>query len=265
MTVGDTLKDLETGVLENRMLIASDEISWISINLRGTVAQVEIRETIPIPEEERFAAANLVAARDGRIEWMEDVRGNVAVQVGDAVSEGELLVGGVYDIERGGYRYTRARGKVYARTEREFTVEVPLQYEKKTYTGEEKVEKYWIFFEKEVKFFGKCGNLTGSCDTINTVEYFTLPGDVRLPFGIRTVRQTEYVTEVTERSGESAIEQAYYQLRCQMESEVPEGVLVSKELTAELSDTCYRLVCRAAYLENIAKTQEIEIEGVPSR
>ena len=83
-----------------------------------------------------------------------------------------------------------------------------------------------------------------------------------MPVGIRTVRQMEYVTEETERSPEAAMELAYYRLRCQMESEVPRGELVAKELTAELTETEYRLCCRAAYIEDIAKVQEIQIAGV---
>lgn len=262
MEVGDPLNRLDTAVLENRMLIASDEISWISINMRGTVAQVEIREVVPAPRDETFAAANLVAARGGRIEWMEDVRGNVAVQVGDVVGEGELLVGGIYEIDGGGIRTTCAKGKVFAETRREFVTKIPLRYSKKAYTGEVKVEKSLIFFEKEIKFFGNTGNSYPTCDTINTVEYWTLPGGVTLPVGIRTVRVLEYETVEATRSEESAMELALYRLRCQMESEVPEGTLTGKSLRVSLTEEEYVLYCEAKYLENIAKLQEIELEGI---
>ncbi len=261
MSVGDPISTLNTSVLENRMLIASDEISWISINMIGTVAQVEIREVEAPDAEEFYAAANLVAARSGRIEWLEDVRGNVAIGVGDTVGEGELLVGGIYEIAGGGIRTTCARGKVFARTEREFCVEIPLIYAKKAYTGEGKVEKRLIFFEKEIKFFGNTGNSYTTCDTINTVEYWTLPGGVTLPIGIRTLRTMEYETAEATRSEDAAVEQALYRLRCQMESAVPEGILTRKTLRGDLTEGAYILHCKAEYIENIAKVQEIEIEG----
>ena len=261
MKVGDPIHALDTAVLENRMLIASDEISWISINMIGTVAEVEIREVEAPRAEESYAAANLVAARSGRIEWLEEVRGNVAIRVGDTVGEGELLVGGIYEIDGGGIRTTCAHGKVFARTERDFEIEIPLIYTKKNYTGERKTEKWLIFFEKEIKFFGNTGNSYATCDTINTVEYLTLPGGVTLPVGIRTLRTVEYAMAEAERSEEAAVEQALYTLRCQMESEVPQGILTRKALRAELTEGAYILHCKAEYIEDIARVQEIEIEG----
>lgn len=263
MTVGDVIGNLDTGVIENRVLILSDEISWISINMIGTVAEVEIREVEAVPMETEMAAANLVADRSGRVEWLEDTRGNIAVEIGDVVEEGDLLVGGLYDNPNGGYRYTCAKGKVFARTRREFEVEIPYFYEKKHYTGEGKTEKYLIFFKKEVKFFGNTGNSYATCDTIDTVEYLELPGGVTLPIGIRTVRSMEYEIETAARSEESAVELAQYRLRCLMESEAAEGMLVKKHMIAELTDEAYVLCCRADYIEDIARVQEIEIEGVP--
>ncbi|MBQ9783028.1 MAG: sporulation protein YqfD [Clostridia bacterium] len=263
MSVGDRIGALDTAIIENRVLIASDEISWISINLIGTVARVEIRETIPYEETESYSAANLVAARSGTVELFEDVRGNIAVKIGDTVAEGELLVGGLYQNPTGGFRYTCARGRVLARTQRSFEIEIPLRYEKKAYTGQVAVEKYLIFFKKEVKFFGNTGNSYGSCDTIDTVEYWELPGGVTLPIGIRTVRHRAYETVEAERSTESAMELAYERLRWQMEGEVPDGRLVRKELTSELTDSAFLLRCTAEYIEDIAKTQKIEIEGIP--
>lgn len=262
LRVGVPIASLDTRVIENRVLILSDEISWFSINMSGTVAQVELRTLIPEPKEESYAAANLVASRSGVIEGWEDVRGNLTVSVGDAVSEGELLVGGLYDIEGGGLRYICAKGRIFARTQREFTAEVPLQYQKKVYTGRRKTEKYWIFFEKEIKFFGNTGNSPGTCDTINTVKYFKLPGNVTLPFGIRTVRYWEYELRDARRTREEAVELAFFQLRRQTEEEVPNGFLVRKSSDGVWRDNAYVLHCTANYIENIAVVREIKIEGV---
>ena len=261
MSVGDRIGSLDTAVLENRMLIASDEISWITINLIGTVAEVEIREVQPMPEEILSDAANLVAAADGIIERFEDVRGNIAVKIGDRVSAGDLLVGGLYDIPNGGYRYTHAKGKVFARTKHDFSVEIPLTYEKKVYTGEVREEKFLIFFEKEVKIFTNLGKSDATYDIINTVEYWELPAQVELPVGIRTVRYREYRMEEACRTEESAVELAHYRLRSIMNGERGEGNLVRKTLGGVFTDTAYLLSCRAEYIEDIARTQPIEVAG----
>ena len=178
-------------------------------------------------------------------------------------SEGDLLVGGLYDVEGGGIRYTRARGQVFARTERSFTEEIPLQYEKKKYTGEVKVEKYWIFFEKEIKFFGNNRKSKGKYDIIDTVEYFEFPDSVALPVGIRTVRYLTYEVTDAERTPEEAERLAYDRLRRRMETEPVEGTLLHKRLMAEWSEDRYVLRCTANFIENIAQTKEIELVGLP--
>lgn len=263
LEIGGSLRELETDVIENRMLILSDEISWISINLNGTVAHVEVRETLPeVDDTKEFAASNLVANRTGRIEMLEDIRGNLAVSIGDTVAKGELLVGGLYDSELGGLRYTRARGRVLAETERSFLVQIPLKNQKKVYTEQTFLEKYWIFFKKEGKIFANTKKFQGDCDIINTVEYFKLWGGVTLPFGIRTVRVLPYELCEEERDAETVVELALRELRARMQSEVPDGQLVRKEMRSEWRDGVYLLRCRANYIENIAVEKEIEIQGI---
>ena len=264
LNLGCSLSELDTEVVENLVLIRSDEISWISVNLVGTVAHVELREVEEIlPEEPSYDAANLVASRGGVIEMLEDVRGNVMVKPGDVVSEGELLVGGLYDTANGGVRYRCAEGKVFARTKYDFLVEMPRYYEQKKYTGRKKVEKSLIFFEKEIKFFGNSRNLGATCDTIEmeeNVTYFSLSEDCVLPFGIRTVTYREYELCEAERSESEMLDGAYDALYERMESEVPDGALVRKNVSCELSDDAVTLRCRAEYLENIALQKEIELE-----
>ncbi len=258
LSVGSELSELNTAAVEHRMIILSDDISWISVNMMGTVAQVEVRESEPIPEQTRWDAAELVAARGGTVEALEDIRGNLLVKIGDDVAEGDVLVSGMYESENGERRYALAGGKVLARTERDFSVEIPLKYEKKAYTGEVKTEKYLIFFEKEVKFFGNTGNCTDSCDTINTVEYVQLTESVSLPFGIRTVRYFVYETAEAEYSRERAAELASYRLQCEMEQLPEEAILVRKQITVESTSDTYILRCRAQYVENIAVAREIK-------
>ena len=264
LTLGCSLSELDTEVLENRVLISSDEISWISVNLIGTVAHVELREVEELPSEEpSLDAANLVAARSGTIELLENIRGSVMVKPGDVVSEGELLVSGLSDMADGGVRYRIAKGQVWARTERDFLIEIPFSYQQKRYTGRKKTQISLIFFEKEIKFFGNSRNLPESCDTIDIedrVEYFSLWDGRSLPVGIRTVEAREYEICETERDEQQAIELAYEQLYEKIVSEVPEGTLVRKNTVTEPNDRAFVLRCHAEYIENIAIIKEIEIE-----
>ena len=94
------------------------------------------------------------------------------------------------------------------------------------------------------------------------MEYFELTEDVSLPVGIRTVKHLEYTVTQAERSAEDAMDLAYYRLRCAMESEVPNGLLVRKYISSQITDSAYILHCKASYIEDIALTKEIEIDGI---
>ena len=257
--VGSLIKSLDTDVIQNRMIIYSDEVSWISINLLGTVAHVEIREVEPLPEKEKNPpAANLVATEDGEITGFEEVRGEIAVKIGDRVRKGELLVSGIRQSKTQGFSYTAADGRVFAKTISSYFVEVPLEYDKKEATGKVYTEKYLVFFNKDVKIYSNNRKLSASCDIIDTVNYLNILSLGELPFGIRTVRHIEYSLVKTSRSAEEAIDLAFLKLRY-LEEELGVSDVLSKQLTGSLVDRVYRLDCTATSIKNIARQVEIEI------
>lgn len=257
--IGSRIKDIDIDSLQNRVTIYSDDISWISVNIIGTVAHVEIRETQIKDGENEYEAANLVADADGRIELFEEVRGNIVTMIGDHVRRGELLVSGIYDSETMGYRYTCAHGRVLARTKNDFHIEIPLKYEKKVYTGNVSTEKHLVFFDKEIKIYSSTGNLYDTCDTIDTVEYLNVLGGGSLPFGVRTVKHMEYASETAERSEQSAAQLAMYTLRCKEAELDPKAELISREYTSEISEDVFVLDCTSYLIRNIARQVEIPI------
>ena len=258
--IGMKKSDVETSVIENRVLMSSSDVAWLSINIRGTVATVEIKEAHPSVDGSKLTASNLVSNANGTVERIEEIHGNLSVALGDAVSEGQLLVGGIYDSSAfSGLRYTRARGKIFARCEKDIHVEIPLTYTKKVYTGAKKVQKSLIFFKKEVNFFGNSRNSYASCDKINTERYFNFFGLGDLPFGVRTTTYLEYETESAERDIEIAMEQALFELSEQISRSSPECELLRKQISTEISDTALILDCHIVCVQNIAVEKEIEI------
>ena len=259
LSVGSAISSIDASVIENRALILSDDIAWISINLRGTVANVEIRELNIIPENEKPPAANLVADSAGVIVRFEDVRGKTAVSSGEAVSEGQLLVSGILGDEQSLIGYTCAEGKVFAECEQTFEVDILRSYRKKEYTGRVKCEKYLIFFKKEIKFFSNCGNLYTTYDKIDIVEYFPSPSGDDLPVGIRTVKYLEYVYTDRERSDEELSRLAKYQTALRLNLELKDAELLRKYSAVELCPDRCVMVTRVRCIKNIARTKEIDI------
>ncbi|HHT53596.1 MAG TPA: sporulation protein YqfD [Clostridiales bacterium] len=258
--IGSYIPTLDVDVIENRFLINSEDIAWISINLRGSVAYVEIREKTKKPEPKNHVPANLIAARDGQIEAIEATSGKPVVKVGDHVRQGDLLVSGVYDSSVWGYRYTRAEGAVYARTSREIHVEIPLEYEVKRYSGEEHTETALIFFSKEIKLYRNTGFLSGTYDTICSVEDICLFDGTRLPLSLARTVYRWYTKETATRSAGQAAELAYAELDRQIAELTLGGAqLLRKSISWLLTENSYRLDCNLTLIENIALTSEFEV------
>ncbi len=260
LRVGGLLRRLDVDSIENRLLIENDEISWVAVNIVGTVAQVELRERLPEPEPEPTAPANLVALRDGRVEQIEAYDGMAVVKVGQYVSRGELLVSGLLDSESLGWRYIRARGAVMARTMRELHIEIPLEYEEKCYDGEVVRRNRLIFFEKSIKLYKNTGFLGSTYDTICNVDRCCLFGAFRLPLWLEKTEHRHFTLQLCRRSDEQAMELAYAELDRRLEELTAAGAtLLRKDIVCQPGETAYVLDCTLTLIENIAGTVEFEV------
>lgn len=261
--VGTAKASLEVDKIANRVLISTDKISWMSINVSGTVAVIEVREALAPPAPDPPVCSNVVATENGIIVGFDNVRGNLAVGLGDAVAKGDLLVGGVYGAEGEATRFVRATGGVFARVNRELELDIPLLYSKKIYTGRQKTQKSLIFFEKEVKFFGNSGNSYATCDTIDKVEYFNFFGLGNLPIGIRTVTYAEYeYTECTLGDDEAIAEakRALWERFEKLSAEGAELVRSEMDIAIEEEKKLCRIRARIESIENIAREIAVEVE-----
>ena len=254
---GTYLPELNVDSVEGQMLIKNGALCWVSVNIRGTTANVEVLETVRADEKSR-EQANLVAARDGRIERIEVFDGQVNVAIGDVVRAGDLLASGVYDRSR----VTRAEGAVYARTVHEFDLSVSLEGIKKVYTGREWTEKYAIFFSKRIKVFTNSRNASAECDIIYRDNGVSLPDGTSLPIGLHSVIYREYREEPFVLDGETAMEQAFSELSLLLGRFVTEtgAELLSKTVSCEMTEGAFRIHCTVVCIENIAITKEFEIQ-----
>lgn len=259
LSVGSKINELDIDAIETRTLLKCKKISWISINLQGTYANVQIREAGErLDDNDETKPSNLIAVRDGQIDRLELFSGNAMVRHGDVVRKGDILVSGIWDSNHYGMFVTRSFGKVYARTKREFRVEIPFEYETKTLKESKIKEKYLIFFSKEIKVFENAGNMGASCDTIESVKNLRFFSGERLPVGVRTVKEVSYLTETARYTDEEAMNVAYYRLREMMESELSGAELLMKNIECEITDTTYILYCKVECIENIAEMQEFD-------
>ncbi len=260
LTVGSYIPSLHTGELENRVLIASDRLSWVSIYLDGTVARVQVIEhTAPAADEDTAKPANLIAAADGQIETVELLRGNCVVRPGQAVRKGELLVSGLYDSQAVGYRWTRAAGRVIARTEHTIRIEIPMSYEKKMYSDARVDEIVLNFFDFSLKIFKSTGNVPPTCDIIKEEKGIFGAWGHDLPFGLCISRLHPYTVETQARTSEEALDAAYARLSHELAALTDTGELLQKQIVTTLGEDSLILECTVLCLEDIAVQYEFEI------
>ncbi|MCQ2429460.1 MAG: sporulation protein YqfD [Clostridia bacterium] len=270
-TVGTPLRGFAADVIENRALIHDKRLAWISINRRGTVAYVQIREAAyPPVDRDRDTPANVVAARGGVVERVELTRGNLLTAAGQTVVPGQLLISGLYDSERVGFRWTHAEGRVYARTVREFRVEIPLSCEAAapSLDGDRGISKEisLLFFGKPILFSKKTRNPPPVCDIIESEKVCTLIPGVGFPLSVRTVwylpRKEDPGTVTLTRTPAEAQELAYLELSRQIGA-VPGLELLSETVRPLLTEDAYILDVTVVCVEDIAEEKLFSVEPAP--
>ncbi len=266
LSVGTPLRGFRADVTENRVLLLDDCLAWLSVNRRGTVAYVEVREARPRPEVPAGGPCDIVATDGGIIQRVELVAGNVRVAAGDMVSPGQVLVSGLYDSEQLGIRFTRAEARVYARIVREITVTIPLCYEQTVYEIDPHStnagicqEKYLIFFGKRIKFSKKTGNPGALCDTIVRNKDLGLVPGVGFPISILTEWHLPATTQRATRTYAEAEELAYIELARRIHA-LPGGPeLLEKKVTTTRTPDALLLTCTLTCIADIGRVREIEV------
>jgi similar to stage IV sporulation protein len=253
LSVGSFIPRLDTDAVESRLLTTSQGVAWVSVNVKGTVAYVQLRPLLsPETVDSQGGTVNLVAGCEGVVESVRLMAGDVVVKPGDVVRKGQLLISGVRDIREDGFSLTEARGEVWARTTHTLTVEIPLTYEKKVYTGDKNVKKTLFFFGNEIKVTKSTGIMGGSCDTIRRLETYSLFGNVALPVSMETVEELVYEMQTVTLTPKEAERLAHERLGRALTMATREAMLLSQHTVCQVTDEAVVLRCTYTCVENIA-------------
>jgi len=248
------------GTLKYRLLRSLEEISFVSVNMQGCRAVVDVRFADSVPDGmEPEKPCNLVASRDGQIVSLLVQRGMRYVQKGQTVQKGDLLVGGLMDT-RLGYYPVHAKAEVYARTAESYSQTVSLIRTEKIPTGRFRVKREWNFFGKRFCLPGfSCPY--SSYETRVTVKHLSFGADAAVPI---TLTETYYYeTEAFSReiSPEEAEEEA---LRLLNEADRLRlwGVVVERcDQTVTRSDHAVTVTRDYGIIRNIAEEKEFYFEN----
>ena len=269
---------LDRKAIAQRALGELEELSWMSINLYGTRLEVVVREAVPSPEmvdDEGYY--DVVARADGIITQVEPLAGEAAVQEGDTVAQGEVLISGLVSIQPPVYsdqpvRYyqTHARGRVYARTWRTLEAAIPLTAQVKRYTGEERTLWSLQCLDLRLDFYKNSSIPGEDYDKITTVHQLTLPGGRSLPMMLTAQRCRAYDTQTVPLNREAAQALLEERLFAALQGQIgAEGQVIRTDYTARVSGAQLRVTLTAECWEEIGQevpsTREIPGEGLPAK
>lgn len=249
---------LDAEDIRNHVLLEIPELSWMTVNVSGCRAYVQVRERVMAPEmvDER-QPTNVVARRAGLVQQVRALEGVKCVLPGTAVEEGQLLISGVEDTDTFGARLLAGMGTVQARTWYTLSTVMPLSAQEKRYTGEEKLCVSLVIGKERVKFFSNSSIEGRKYDKITTRHPFSLFG-LPLPVTVVTERYRFYETEPSAVDPQAAEEAAGALLEEYLHTLVdPYGQVRSVLCSSRSTDGGVLVTLRAECEEQIGETVPI--------
>lgn len=253
---------LELRQLSQQALLSLDGLSWLTVNLYGTRAEVIVREAVPPPEVvDETGCYDVVARADGVVTEVEALEGEAMVEEGDVVLTGDVLISGTVHMKPPAYSnlpvrtyQTHARGRVWADTWRTLTARIPLAAEVKEGTEEEKRFHTLRFFGHSIEFYGNSSISWLFYDKITDVYPVVLPGGAVLPVGWEVQRVRAYQTRTVELDREAAQTLLEERLLSRLERLVGEnGKICSSQSTAVVRDGWLTVTLQAQCQEEIGR------------
>ena len=244
--------------LKNHILLEIPELSWLTVNVNGFRATVIVRERALPPEvRDEHTNANIVADKDGLVTLVQLYNGHAEVMKGSTVTEGQLLISGVADIDERGVYFTRGEGKIYARTWYDLTARVPKVIAEKAPTGREKQIFTLILGKQRIKITPNSSISYADYDKITKNMKLRLPGGVSLPVILEHTTAREYERVERAISAEEAGQRAEGDLQRRLHDAMHEdGEVLHSTLEAKDSGDVYEITLYAECEEQIGRTVE---------
>ena len=256
-SVGDLWHEKTLSEIETEFLKRYDDISWININRRGTVAYVSVIEK-EIENQEiksNILYSNIVAAYDCVIDEVTVKSGTSMVKPGDSVKKGDLLILGA----NANGDFCRAEGQIVGRVSDTLSVNVERKYEKRLIASKKIHEINVNIFKISINIFKKYGNLTTECDIIDDVKEYSLPNGASLPFSITLRYLPSYTYDSGEYSDEELVLLAKDRLSLDTALMLTESDLVRISTDGEFTEDGYRMWSDIVYLTDVGQENIFEI------
>lgn len=254
--------------VENRMMMAMDALSYFSLNLHGTRAEVIVREGDPAPEiRAETVPTDVVSSATGVITHIEPWVGDAQFQEGEAVCEGDVLISGRMEMDAVtptehdlGTMLVHAEGKVLAQTWHTLTAQISLKAQVKTYTGEEIRHYSLSLMGKRVKFYQNSGIPYENYDTISEQRAWTPIQGKQLPVVWEKETHRAYETREITLDPAQAEEMLRQALMEALEEQMEEGKVLQADYEVTRQGDLLQVKLVAQCTEQIGRMVEMDTQ-----
>ena len=239
-----------------------DDCSWLSVNIVGTVARIELRPNVRAEDKTvGDNPCNIVAGYGGVICSFVINSGKGYVSAGDVVKKGDLLVSGIIEDVGGQLRLIESDAEIYAETERILEIKVDFAHTEKSYTGREKSSLSFRFFglEFELPFLSR--KPEDGWEYGSKSEQMMLWDSTTLPVEKITRVWREYSENEEYYTVRQARDIADYRMNKLIENELSGAEILSVDKSYSEDENSLTLTARIRCICDIATKKEIKKTG----
>lgn len=244
--------------VERSMLLELDGLTWMSINLLGCSANVEVREKDKKPEISiEPKPCNIKAAKDGVITKVNSRNGETEVKVGSGVAKGDLLVSGISLSKSGTVRYLHADADVFADVVTERELKLPKNFDYYSLSENKIDRKRLSILCTDLPFSLAFGSFENTAYT--KYDEKLVLNDTILPLGFSTERANELISHNVTLDSKTA-EKIFNNSELLYEVfERPDSKVLSRNLTVTESKDGFNCEIETVFNENIAQESEFSV------
>ncbi len=260
LDIGVKTDSIDTVKLQAQMMNLNPDIEWIWTEKSGTMVFVDLRERVkrPVPIDIN-QPCNLVATHAGKVTFAMITEGRAMVTVGQTVSEGQLLAGGMLDSAVVGARGVHSQGTVMADVFIKKSGDYALSAEQEFESGRESKSYSLMLGKKEIKLPSKNKSFEQKKERTETIPFKI--GDIYFPVSIIKNTEVETITRTVKFSRDEVIKDAEKYLDGLLQKEVGSGTIIERYFFVEdIDENTVRVRMEALCNMEIAEKQPIEEE-----
>ena len=246
----------------SKMSANDKRISWMTLNISGTDAQVKISPDISknIEKNDLTRSSNMKSAADGTVTRVKVKNGTAAVKAGDGIRKGQLLVSGVMEYNDGTTVIVDSNAEIFAKTARSVRIDIP-----KTLNKYQKTDTSII--KNDINIFGLTVPVSfsdtpkGYVTKINEKNQFILL-DKAIPVYVLSENWQEYKKKpavMNKQQAEQLLKNKLTLYELFMISSTKSGKILRKNFSVNEDDDSFTLYANYEIEEDVCVKSDIEV------